>query len=439
MDNLRLPGNVCAHEWPSGLPARPPGELSGKGADSQRLWLVVVLYGRIGCRKGRYYHRPPIAGYLEGLAAHFDRMTVVARTQDVSATEPRLVTELSPSTMQVAAIRGGGWSRLRGVFLAMAGFWNALKWVRRASRSGYRPVLLTFAPGPLAVGVALASLVGRFRLGTYFGLDWSGERSPEQGSGYSKIRRLRNRLFEVLIAKRSDTAICAGRALFEKVHPHCDDCVETVPILALRRSFAPEEGKGSAQVEQSMRSEERSFRFLYVGTLTERKGVSNLISALAALRRQGVAARLRIVGSGPMFESLKELSREVAVEDDVEFSGHVADARKLAQIYAECDTLVLPSRNEGFGRVLYEAALSGLPIVASSVGGAHFLLEEGVNALLVPPGDLRKLAAAMKALYSDVDLRRRMSRANVVLGERVVQNDPVEQHAKILRSVALGD
>lgn len=403
------------------------------------MWLIVVLYGRIGRREGRHYHRPPIADYLEGLAGHFDRTTVIARIQDVSSTEARLVTELSPSTMQVSAVSGGGWNRLRGVFLAMAGFWNALKWVRRASRSGYRPVLLTFAPGPLAVGVALASLVGRFPLATYFGLDWSGERISEQESTYKKIKRYRNLLLEVLIARCSDTAVCAGGALFAKIHSHCDDCVETVPILALRRPFAPGDGKGSARAEESIGSEEQCFRFLYVGTLTERKGVGDLIGALASLRKGGTAARLRIVGTGPMLESLQELARKLGVEKDVQFLGHIADGRRLAKIYAECDTLVLPSRNEGFGRVLYEAALSGLPIVASSVGGTHFLLKEGVNALLVPPGDLRKLAAAMKALYSDVDLRRRMSRANVDLGERVVENDPVEQHTKILRSVALGE
>jgi glycosyltransferase involved in cell wall biosynthesis len=77
---------------------------------------------------------------------------------------------------------------------------------------------------------------------------------------------------------------------------------------------------------------------------------------------------------------------------------------------AGADAFVLASRHEGIPVALMEASSVGLPIVASRVGGIPQILEDEVDALLVPPGEPALLAQAMKRLASDVELRSRLGR-----------------------------
>jgi glycosyltransferase involved in cell wall biosynthesis len=78
-------------------------------------------------------------------------------------------------------------------------------------------------------------------------------------------------------------------------------------------------------------------------------------------------------------------------------------------VLASLDVLVLPSAYEEMGSVLTEAMASGLPVVASDVGGIPEVVRDGVTGLLVPPGDVGALAAALDRLAADPELRARLS------------------------------
>jgi glycosyltransferase involved in cell wall biosynthesis len=82
----------------------------------------------------------------------------------------------------------------------------------------------------------------------------------------------------------------------------------------------------------------------------------------------------------------------------------------VLQLLAGADAFVLASLHEGLPVVLMEATSMGLPIVASSVGGVPQILEDGVDALLVPPGDPGSLVDAMKRLAADPELRAELGR-----------------------------
>ena len=84
---------------------------------------------------------------------------------------------------------------------------------------------------------------------------------------------------------------------------------------------------------------------------------------------------------------------------------------ELAQLYADCDILVLPSRNEGWGLSLMEAMACAKPVIATRVGGIPELVTDGVEGLLVDPGDLPGLSAAICRLLGDGDARSRMGKA----------------------------
>jgi glycosyltransferase involved in cell wall biosynthesis len=179
----------------------------------------------------------------------------------------------------------------------------------------------------------------------------------------------------------------------------------------LRYSVIPN-GVDLARFRPSVRSRSRrtgKVRCLAVARLVERKGVGDLIRAIASLERGRY--ELEIVGSGPDEQRLKELTRQLGVVREVIFAGPV-DRAAIPGRYRDADIFTLVPREEAFGNVFAEALASGLPIVGSTVGGVPELVEHGTNGFLVPPGEPRAVAAAIRMLGEHPEVRTRIGRWN---------------------------
>jgi glycosyltransferase involved in cell wall biosynthesis len=153
-------------------------------------------------------------------------------------------------------------------------------------------------------------------------------------------------------------------------------------------------------------------RLLTVGRLDlEQKGLRTLLEALALLPRS-LDFQAEILGDdwGGLAPG-RALAERLWIADRVHLRTHVVD-REVLQAYDRADVFVLPSRFESFPRVLLEAMASGLPIVATRVGGVSELVAEGENGLLVPPDDPPALAEAIRRLAEDPELRGRFGAAS---------------------------
>jgi glycosyltransferase involved in cell wall biosynthesis len=150
-------------------------------------------------------------------------------------------------------------------------------------------------------------------------------------------------------------------------------------------------------------------RCLAVSRLVERKGLADLILAVASLERGRY--ELQIVGSGPDEGRLKDLAQHLGLGGDVIFSGTV-DRAAIPGRYRDADIFTLTPREEAFGNAFAEALASGLPIVGSSVGGIPELVEHGKNGFLAPPGEPMAIAAAIRHLADHADLRDAIGRWN---------------------------
>jgi len=138
---------------------------------------------------------------------------------------------------------------------------------------------------------------------------------------------------------------------------------------------------------------------LSVAELHERKGLKHLIKAMPAILegcKEG--AKLVLVGTGPAQADLEELAVKEGIIDNVLFLGFKKD---VPHLMAASDIFVLPSEKEAFGLVLLEAAITGLPIVASNVGGIPEVIEDGVNGTLVPPAIPGKLAVSILEIFNN--------------------------------------
>lgn len=141
------------------------------------------------------------------------------------------------------------------------------------------------------------------------------------------------------------------------------------------------------------------------GRLTAVKGQDVLIRAASELIRRGKRIFLVFLGDGELRQELEQLTVRLGIEEYVRFLGWRPDVAEVMSVF---DLFVLPSLNEGMGRVLVEAMALGKPIVASDVGGISDLVVHGRNGCLVPPGDVLSLSAAISDLLENPEKGRIM-------------------------------
>jgi glycosyltransferase involved in cell wall biosynthesis len=133
--------------------------------------------------------------------------------------------------------------------------------------------------------------------------------------------------------------------------------------------------------------------------LDEQKGHPVLLRAAAEL--PGVDFVL--AGEGPERAGLEALAGELGIAERVHFLGYRDD---IPQLLAACDVFALPSLYEGSSLAVLEAMASGRPVVSSAIGGTDELIDDGVDGLLVAPGDAAGLASALRRLLDDAELRK---------------------------------
>jgi glycosyltransferase involved in cell wall biosynthesis len=146
-------------------------------------------------------------------------------------------------------------------------------------------------------------------------------------------------------------------------------------------------------------------RIVALGRLVRDKGFDVAIRAMSLLRGH---ARLTIIGEGPAEAELRVLVDQLKLGGMVKLPGRLEDADLRRELSLAC-AMVVPSRHiEFFGMVAAEAALSGLPVVASRVGGLAEVVVDGDTGYTVPPDDPRALASALLRLCDDPGLAMAM-------------------------------
>lgn len=165
--------------------------------------------------------------------------------------------------------------------------------------------------------------------------------------------------------------------------------------------------------------------FVTVGNLRAVKGHDVLLRAAAEVLAAYPQASFSIGGEvlEPVFAAeLQRLARELGIEDRVSFPGGVT---ALPAFLAKADVFVLPSRSEGFSNAILEAMASGLPVVATDVGGNAEAVQDGVTGLIVRPDDPAQLAAALLALLADPGRARAMGLRGRARAEAMFTEDAV--------------
>ncbi|MHB8460383.1 MAG: glycosyltransferase [Candidatus Limnocylindrales bacterium] len=165
-------------------------------------------------------------------------------------------------------------------------------------------------------------------------------------------------------------------------------------------------------------------RLLAVGRLVEKKGYPILLEALAQARAAGQRVELDVIGGGPQLRALEASATALGLSGCVRFLGarthqEVAAAYLRADAFVQASVVLADGDRDGIPNSLLEAMATGLPVVATTVGGIPEVVIHGQSGLLAAPGDSAALAGLLVLLATDRDLRRqlgRQARARVVEG-----------------------
>ena len=170
-----------------------------------------------------------------------------------------------------------------------------------------------------------------------------------------------------------------------------------------------------------------------VAQLIERKGHAYLLQVLPELRKEFPDIKVLFFGKGKYQVNLEQKIEALGLQETVQFTGFCDD---MPALFGCIDLLVHPALMEGLGVSLLQASQQGVPIVASAVGGIPEAVEDGVNGLLVPPGDTLELKRAVQSLLGNSELRTQMG----INGQRLISKKfsvkkMVEGNYRIYREV----
>lgn len=155
------------------------------------------------------------------------------------------------------------------------------------------------------------------------------------------------------------------------------------------------------QVQQSLGMDPNKKNFLFVGNVIQEKGVEELVVAFNEIAKNNSSTALYIVGSTKdqrFFEKIKPLAQN---NESITFVNPMPQP-ELVRYFQAADVFVLPSYIEGLGLVALEAMACGTPVIASNVGGLHYMLQSGAGQLVEPKNSADLTSAFQKALNGEL-------------------------------------
>ena len=209
------------------------------------------------------------------------------------------------------------------------------------------------------------------------------------------LRPKTQRWLHLRILRGATRVVVNSRAIVERLKGVLPDRIVVIPNGVDARPFRSERPRPPV-----------ASVFGTVANLHPYKGLGDLVQATAIVRRRHPQVRVVVWGEGRARRELESMIDELGLRGTVQLRGFTSD---VAAALRECDAFVLPSRSEGCSNALLEAMASGLPVIASNVGGnGEIVADEGVG-LLVPAGDAEALAGAMSRLIEDPALAQRLA------------------------------
>jgi glycosyltransferase involved in cell wall biosynthesis len=220
-------------------------------------------------------------------------------------------------------------------------------------------------------------------------------------------------LNRLLYRRAVDHLIVASAAVLDRYRPFLErGDLDPARISVVHSSFWENrfgDGLDGSSIRRELGADPEDPLVGVIGRLVRDKGGIHFLRAAAQVAREFPAARFLFAGRGTEEESLKRTAADLGISGKVAFLGFRED---IPEVTAALDLSVLPSVDcDASSAVLKEAMAAGRPVVATDIGGAAEIVEEGKTGFVVPPGDPEALAAAIVSILRKPDRGREMGTA----------------------------
>jgi len=277
---------------------------------------------------------------------------------------------------------------------------------------------------------------------------WKGEAivtrqsNPKELNPNEKMMLRFNRLlrrYETKLMKQSDALIAVSRYTVGELTELYGIEEEKIHVIYNGvdiNKFKPRPDR--AELRREFGLEEEKKIVLFVGRLYHRKGLEILLRSIPPIIQEFGDVKFAISGTGfkKKEQSLRDLAKQLEIEDYVTFLGYVPD-EKLPSLYSASDIFVLPAIYENFPFAILEAQATGLPVVSTKVGGIPEFLADKENGFLIDPGDEKQLTQRVLTLLQDPKLAEEMGRRGRKLIEekfawRLITSQVIDLYHKLL-------
>jgi glycosyltransferase involved in cell wall biosynthesis len=346
---------------------------------------------------GVVYAERAFALFLVAVGEHFDELTIVGRLDDgPGPSHYPLPAHVRFVALPHYASLTRPWAVAGSLLRSLTRFWGSI---------ATADAVWLLGPYPHAVAFALLTKLRRRPLILGVRQDF-----PSYVRSRRPTRRWMHHSADLL--ERS-WVVLGRRAPVVAVGPDLEHRYRHAPaVLGMSVSLI-----SANDVEAGEEAAERSYagelRVLSVGRIDREKNPLLLAEVLAILRRTEPRWRLVVCGEGPMQGELAARLAELGVAEFAELRGYIAVDDGLLDVYRSSHMFLHVSMTEGLPQVLLEAFASGVPVVATAVGGVAGAA--GGAALLIGPDDARAAADSVLALSGDAELRRRLVHAGLEL------------------------
>jgi glycosyltransferase involved in cell wall biosynthesis len=279
---------------------------------------------------------------------------------------------------------------------------------------------------------------------------WKGEAmvtkrdSPKELNPNEKMMLRFNlllRYYEKKLMKRSDALIAVSKYTVSELTELYGIGNKKIHVIYNGvdiNKFKPRSDR--AELRREFGLEEKRKIVLFVGRLYYRKGLEILLHSVPTVTQEFGDVKFVISGTGfkKKEQSLRDLAKELGIEDYVIFLGYVPD-EKLPNLYSASDIFVLPAIYENFPFAILEAQATALPVISTKVGGIPEFLADNENGFLIDPGEPAQLTERVLTLLKDPKLAKEMGEQGRSLIEkklswRLITGQVIDLYNKLLET-----
>lgn len=294
-----------------------------------------------------------------------------------------------------------------------------------------------FVPGSMGLTVAMLCVMLRKPFGAYFGADWLENarfRADWGTCGKLWLHAYKSfaRFAERFIARKAAFVLVTGRAYLPRLRSYNPNTHETVLMSNFNKTDLL--GDDSCRVEHDKKI------ILFVGPVTERKGVIYLVKALPLLEKYGVKTedvQLWLVGAlhNDYWSSIVESAKSGGLMHLIKTFGYISNKNELLKLYRSANVFVVPSLAEGFPRVIYEAMAQRIPVIATSIASIKETLGDSGAVQFVTPEDSDSIAKEIAKIINDQGHRQNMVLKGMEIACNKLGGDPSSQVSGLIARI----